>query len=68
MDTGHALASKVRLMNPNQGDIISRIADDEERHVEVGLKWFMRLSNDPHKDFLEIMRRLKIPCNWKINR
>ena len=68
MDTGHALASKVRLSNIDHALIVSKIADEEARHVEVSLKWFGRLSSDPHSEYLSIMKRLGMTCNWKINK
>lgn len=40
MDTGHALADKVRIYNTEHAKIIQKIADEEIKHVQVGLKWF----------------------------
>ena len=29
------------------GKVVKKIVDDETRHVEIGLKWFERLTTNP---------------------
>ncbi|KAM3133251.1 hypothetical protein pb186bvf_014679 [Paramecium bursaria] len=68
MDTGEGIVQRLlKFQNKVMGKVVKKIVDDETRHVEIGLKWFERLTTNPQQEFIEYMNKYGIRCTWKIN-